>query len=98
MDISATVVISIVTPLASAALIIWRGGVQVGRVESAIKRLSEIESKLIVVDELKVKVTTLEYAQTRFQSDFRQLERRVEKVSDRMRGEHPSIVDDEERR
>lgn len=70
---SVEVVAALGASVLSVVLVIWQGGRQVGKVESAIGRLSKLEGALEAVPALVVKVDTLTEFTTRLSSDHRAL-------------------------
>jgi hypothetical protein len=85
--------VAVVTAIASTALVLFHGGRQVGRVESAISRLTNIEEKLNKVIDHDIKISVLTEAYDRMRSDFKDLKRRVEGTAEEtaeMRGKYGS--------
>jgi hypothetical protein len=77
------VVIAILTSLGAVALVIWRGGIQVGKVEAIIQRLEGFETRLHILNELDTKVATLERSFEHYRSDHRELKGRIDTIENR---------------
>ena len=84
MDLN--VLIAIVTALGSVALVLWHGGRQVGRVESAITRLLGIETvtkeTASTVQKHEVKLGILENSFSALRSDHRELKSKVDSTKE----------------
>jgi Tfp pilus assembly protein PilE len=82
------VVVAIVVSLGSAALVIWRGGVQVGRIEAALTRLIGIEARLEKVDSLELSVAVLNEQNRAQKSQHNELKQEVALMRSRLPSTH----------
>ena len=78
------VIVSIVVCLGSAAAVVWRGGVQAGRVEAAVSRLVGLESKLSELDEIRVQQAVLVEQNRTRKSEHKELRATVEQMRSRL--------------
>ena len=69
---------SLTSTVASALLVVFYGGRQVGRIEAAVSRLLKIEARLGKVDEIETKIGTVEAFYRRLHSDHQDLKRRID--------------------
>jgi hypothetical protein len=83
MSLDINVVLAIITAIGAAIMVIWRGGIQVGKVEAIIGRLEGFETRLHVLNELDTKVSTIERSIDHIRSDHKELRTRVEKIDER---------------
>ena len=79
---------AIVACIFTGAVVLWRGGSLVGRVEATLERLLHIERHVEKVPELVVKVGTLEHVTGRLVSDHRELAADVNQMRGRLDSQH----------
>ena len=77
------VILAIVVAIGSAVMVVWRGGIQVGKVEAIIQRLEGFETRLHKLNELDTKVETMTRTIEHVRSDHRELKAQVEKIDSR---------------
>jgi hypothetical protein len=83
-----------VTACGTAAMVLFHGGRQVGRVEAAISRLTGIEEKLKKVIDHDVDIGILKDSYERMRSDHKRLAAKVEGTAEEtaeMRGRFESV-------
>ena len=81
-------VAAIVGCMITAAVMLYRGGALVGRVEASIERLLHLEKHVEKVPELVTKVGTLEQVTARNVSDVRELSETVHVMRGRLESQH----------
>jgi hypothetical protein len=76
--------LALLTTVASAGAMIFYGGRQVGRVETAIVRLANLEIQLTKIPKIETDIAILQEIYEKNHSDFRQLQNKVERISEGM--------------
>jgi hypothetical protein len=71
--------VALLTAAGSVAVVLWQGGRQVGKIETAVSRLSKLEEALKDVPLLRTDIEILKNLYERQHSDFRNLQNRFDK-------------------